>query len=185
MAPVSRQNSYNDPLVSDVHEKDRNARVVRDAMDLSPSVTPVQGLLLASFPLMTGAYAGYRRELRNSKNLVAATTKTANATLPPPSVGPLFFAKAFGYGTILSVGGVSLLTALTFWATGSESTKELIQKCRSWTPRSRRRVEEFFGVPPLEEQWRKDEDVQATANMTENEELEYFRRRYVDNGDDN
>ena len=74
---------------------------------------------------------------------------------------------------------------VTFWATGSESTKELIQKCRSWTPRSRRRVEEFFGVPPLEEQWRKDEDVQATANMTENEELEYFRRRYVDNGDDN
>ena len=107
------------------------------------SFTPGVGLLAASFPLIAGAYIGYRREMthaqssqayleksnrgvfsqlidppnskRNvSKAMKEGTTKQAQVVASEVVMagpGPAFFARALLYGTFLSIGGVSLLSA--------------------------------------------------------------------------
>jgi len=57
----------------------------------------------------------------------------------------------------------------------------MVQCCREWTPRSRKRIELYFGIKSSMQQWEKDEDVIATADMAEDEELEYFQNKYVGN----
>ena len=65
-----------------------------------------------------------------------------------------------------------------FYATGCKSLDELVQSCREWTPRNRRRMEHFFGMDSSQK-WENDEDVVATSNMTEDEEVEYFKQKYA------
>lgn len=182
-------------------------------INLSPSwsFTPGQGLLVASFPLIAGAYLGYRREMKQASIMnstktneithvleqstqrmtTAATTKTTLTKKAPMVVPEMitltspsnagYFARAFLYGSLLSIGGVSLLSSVVFYASGCRSLDEMVQCCREWTPRSRKRIELYFGIKSSMQQWEKDEDVIATADMAEDEELEYFQNKYVGN----
>ena len=184
-------------------------------MPISFQLTPSSGLLFVSFPLLAGAYVGYRREkIRaqspnpyengfvksiSKQNSNVSTTyaskalksgkisPVSNSKLIANHPGPIFFAKALLYGTFLSIGGVSLITAGVFYATDSKSLDDLIQKCRKWTPRRRESIEEFFNITSstsknrCKNKWANDEDVIATKNMTEDEELQYYQKKYVGN----
>jgi len=178
------------------------------------SFTPGLGLLAASFPLIAGAYIGYRRELTHAQSNNAYMENTTKRTisnllsnkntfnsravskshkngikhvpiaskdiiLTGAGPSPAFFARALLYGTLLSIGGVSLLSAGAFYATGCSSLEELVQSCREWTPRNRKRLEGFFGVQDTNIKWEVDEDVVATKHMDENQELEYFTKKYA------
>lgn len=179
------------------------------------SFTPGQGLLLASFPLLAGAYVGYRREMIHAQSnqyhleqqqprgmisklvnvnphkgngnsaTVTATEAAAKefsrvaakemAMVAGP--GPSFYARALIYGSLLSIGGVSLLSAGAFYASGCQSLEELIESCREWAPRNRQKFERFLGIQS--KNWNTDEDVVATAQMTQDEELDYYTNKYV------
>ena len=53
---------------------------------------------------------------------------------------------------------------------------ELIQKCQTWTPRKRKEFENTFGINPKSNQ---HEDVKATKGMTEDEEWEFLKKKYI------
>eukprot|EP00554_Chaetoceros_debilis_P004132 CAMPEP_0194091612 /NCGR_PEP_ID=MMETSP0149-20130528/43725_1 /TAXON_ID=122233 /ORGANISM="Chaetoceros debilis, Strain MM31A-1" /LENGTH=220 /DNA_ID=CAMNT_0038776263 /DNA_START=57 /DNA_END=719 /DNA_ORIENTATION=+ len=84
--------------------------------------------------------------------------------------------KALGLGTMLSIGGVGLISALVIRASGCGDLNEAINTWREWTPRKRREVEDFFGIQPKSMQ---HEDVKATAHMTEDAEWEYIKKKYI------
>ena len=63
-----------------------------------------------------------------------------------------------------------------FKATGSESLDDLIQKCRKWTPNKRKEFEQQFGIKPKSME---HEDVKATKGMTEDEEWEFIKNKYI------
>jgi hypothetical protein len=90
-------------------------------------------------------------------------------------VGRIAF-KALGIGSMLSVGGVGLLTAGIFKVSGCDSLEDMIQTWRVWTPRKRRELEEWLGVDPKSN---KHEDVVATRGMTEGEEWEFIKKKYI------
>jgi hypothetical protein len=80
---------------------------------------------LSSLPMLGGAYVGYRMELSRiavseaadaEKNLVQHTLhgRSSSPLTIRPVNGPLLALKAFGIGTMLSIGGVALLTAGTY-----------------------------------------------------------------------
>lgn len=84
--------------------------------------------------------------------------------------------KALGIGSMLSIGGVGLLTAGVFHWSGCQTLQELIDTWREWTPRKRIELETKFGIQPKSMQ---HEDVVATKGMTEEEEWEYIKRKYI------
>ena len=90
-------------------------------------------------------------------------------------VGRIAF-KALGIGSMLSIGGVGLLTAGIFKVSGCDSLEDMIQTWRVWTPRKRRELEEWLGVDPKSN---KHEDVVATRGMTEGEEWEFIKKKYI------
>jgi hypothetical protein len=84
--------------------------------------------------------------------------------------------RALGVGSLLSVGGFGLLTFAVFKATGSESLDDLITKCRKWTPNKRKQFESSLGIKPKSMQ---HEDVKATKGMSEDEEWEFLKKKYI------
>ena len=90
-------------------------------------------------------------------------------------VGRLAF-KALGLGSMLSIGGVGLLTAGIFRMSGCESLQEMINTWQEWTPRKRKELENYFGIEPKSMQ---HEDVKATKGMTEDQEWEFIKRKYI------
>jgi hypothetical protein len=63
-----------------------------------------------------------------------------------------------------------------FKATGSESLDDLITKCRKWTPNKRKQFESSLGIKPKSMQ---HEDVKATEGMSEDEEWEFLKKKYI------
>ncbi len=63
-----------------------------------------------------------------------------------------------------------------FKATGSESLDDLLTKCRKWTPNKRKQLEQRFGIKPKSME---HEDVKATKGMTEDEEWEFIKKKYI------
>lgn len=84
--------------------------------------------------------------------------------------------KALGIGSMLSIGGVGLLTAGIFQLCGCDNLQDLITTWKEWTPRKRIELEERFGIQPKSMQ---HEDVKATKGMTEEEEWEYLKKKYI------
>jgi len=96
-------------------------------------------------------------------------------TGPIVNAGRLAF-RALGIGSLLSVGGVGLLTAGVFYASGCNTLQELIFSWRRWTPARRREMEQTFGIKPKSME---HEDVKATAHMTEDEEWDFIKKKYI------
>ena len=90
-------------------------------------------------------------------------------------IGRIAF-KALGLGSMLSIGGVGLLTAGIFKLSGCGSLQEMLQTWREWTPRQRKALEDKFGIDPKSMQ---HEDVKATKGMTEDEEWEFIKKKYI------
>jgi len=115
---------------------------------------------------------------------VGATAAKINVSMPTSStatvvqnVNPARVAfKALGIGSLFSVGGFGLLTASVFFFSGCNSLQELISSCRKWTPVKRKELEQKLGIKA---QSIEHEDVKATAHMTEDEEWEYIKRKYI------
>jgi hypothetical protein len=63
-----------------------------------------------------------------------------------------------------------------FKATGSDSLDELIHKCRKWTPKKRKEFEQTLGINPKSMQ---HEDVKATQGMSDDEEWEFLKKKYI------
>jgi len=94
---------------------------------------------------------------------------------PIVNAGRLAF-RALAVGSLLSVGGVGLLTAGVFYASGCNTLQELIFSWRRWTPARRREMEQTFGIKPKSIE---HEDVKATAHMTEDEEWDFIKKKYI------
>ena len=90
-------------------------------------------------------------------------------------IGRIAF-KALGLGSMLSIGGVGLLTAGIFRLSGCGSLQEMIGTWKEWTPRKRREMEGMFGIDPKS---LKHEDCKATKGMTEDEEWEFIKKKYI------
>ena len=98
------------------------------------------------------------------------------------TIEPAFLAiKALSLGTMLSIGGVGLLSAGAFYVSGCRSMQELIDSWKTWTPQMRIKVENFFGISAHARNtcYHQDVDVKAVAGMTEDEEIEYYKRKYI------
>ncbi len=113
----------------------------------------------------------------STKSVRAAAGSAAAASVEQleVNVGRLAF-KALGIGSILSIGGVGLLTAAIFRASGCDNLTEMITTLRDWTPRKRRELEDFLGVEPKSMQ---HEDVIATKTMSEDEEWDFIKKKYI------
>lgn len=168
-------------------------------------VKPIHFITFGSLPLIFGGYAGYRKEINqmNQKNYSPGSissggglinrvlkeefkaTKVASEMTPEAlamelqsmhvNPGRLAFA-ALGIGSLVSIGGVGLITAAVFKASGSDNLQDLLKKWKEWTPRKRKELEDFFGIQPKSLQ---HEDVKATQHMTEEEEWEFIKRKYI------
>jgi hypothetical protein len=80
-------------------------------------VTPAHVLFASSVPLATGAYLGYRHELQQASIQLKAAENAAAAIHPKTGIhpaGPILAARALALGSLLSIGGVGLLSAGAF-----------------------------------------------------------------------
>lgn len=137
---------------------------------LQLSITPTSLMLFSSLPLIGGSYLGYKKQMR----VIANETNPSNMK---------FAFRAFGVGSMLSVGGFGIITAGIFYATNSSSLNEFIQKCQTWAPNNTKTLQAYFGFDVSTksyEKWKNDPDVIATQNMTEDEVLDFYKTKYVD-----
>lgn len=113
----------------------------------------------------------------NAKISVEAASKNLSKDIHSMTFNPARLAfAALGIGSLLSIGGVSMLTVAIFKASGSDNLEDLLNKWKDWTPKKRKQLEEYFGVKPKSLQ---HEDVQATQHMTEDEEWEFIKKKYI------
>ena len=114
----------------------------------------------------------------NATSIVPKPTNNSivNATTPPP----ILAARALVLGSILSITATSLLVSGIFYASGCNSLDELISTWKSWAPNKLHQVENALGITAVGEGRRlaKFEYEQAIKGMTEEEELEYVRKKY-------
>lgn len=114
----------------------------------------------------------------HSNNIIPKPTNNSivNATTPPP----ILAARALVLGSILSITATSLLVSGIFYASGCNSLDELISTWKSWAPNKLHQVENALGITAVGEDRRlaKFEYEQAIKGMTEEEELEYVRKKY-------
>lgn len=119
------------------------------------------------------------KSIRIPRPSSSSTSISSSTAVAVTEVSPAFFARAFLYGTLLSIGGVSFLSAGVFYATGCHSLEELLESCREWTPKTKQRFESMLGVKDSKSQWENDVDVKNTKDMNEDEELEYYTNKYA------
>jgi hypothetical protein len=79
---------------------------------------------------------------------------------------------------MLSVGGVGILSAALFYASGYESVDEAVRSLREWGPKKRREVEGLMGLPEGGVS-ASHPDIVATRGMSEDDELSYIKRKYM------
>jgi len=108
----------------------------------------------------------------NANANITGGTSTSAVKVNP---GILAF-RALGVGSLLSIGGVGLLTFGVFKVLGCNSLQEMILLCETWAPRKRRELENRWGIRPKSLQ---HEDVKATQHMNEEQEWEYLKRKYI------
>ena len=72
---------------------------------------------------------------------------------------------------------------VAFYASGFRSMDEAVTYMHKWGPRKRTQFEKWMGIDMKRNDG--NPDVQATRNMTSDEELEYYRIKYFsDEGND-
>ena len=104
-----------------------------------------------------------------------STTRLVNGISPP-----VLAARALAIGSLISVSGFSLLISGVFYASGCDSTADLISTWRRWAPNklceAENSLENIFGISVGKgRQTAKAKYEQATKGMTEAEELEYIK----------
>jgi len=67
-------------------------------------------------------------------------------------------------------------SAVVFFASGFRTWDEAVTYLHKWGPRKRSQLEHFLGVDVKRNDG--NPDVQATRNMTSDEEIEYYRIKY-------
>jgi len=112
-----------------------------------------------------------------SAEAAAAAAGRAGAAGFNPA-GPFWAARALVIGSMLSIGGVGILSAAIFHASGYESVDEAVRSLREWGPKKRREMERFIGLPEGGTS-ASHPDVIATKGMSEDEELDYVKRKYM------
>lgn len=135
-------------------------------------------------PGFTSSGSGLLKRYANEEKLVKKSSHNASKIVSAVAESaeqihvnvPRVAFKALGIGSLLSVGGFSLLTFGVFKVTESETLDELIEKCRNWAPKKRKELEERFGINPKSMQ---HEDVIATKGLTEDEEWEFLKKKYI------
>ena len=109
-----------------------------------------------------------------SVNTIKSATKKA-AAQESTHVSRVAIA-ALGVGSLLSLCGVTLLSASIIRLTGCHSVNEFLDLCKVWTPRKRQQWEKALGLRPKSMQ---HEDVIRTKGMTEEEEWRYIQKKYI------
>ncbi|KAL3784564.1 hypothetical protein HJC23_010688 [Cyclotella cryptica] len=167
----------------------------------TPWLTPARAFLFSTLPLGIGTYIGYRRALTESvaESLPPCSPlKTIRSirgqSLPPPNTttiqplensptlpqikvnAPLLAVRALAVGSLLSLSATSLLVSCIFYAAEAHSVEELMGKWRRWAPLRLREVERWLGVRV--DRGERMEYEREVRGMSEEEELEYVRRRY-------
>ena len=112
-----------------------------------------------------------------SGGAAATSAGRAGATGFNPA-GPVLAARALLIGSMLSVGGVGILSAALFYASGYESVDEAVRSLREWGPRKRREMERLMGLPEGGVS-ASHPDIIATKGMSEDDELDYVKRKYM------
>ena len=112
-----------------------------------------------------------------SGGTAATSAGRAGATGFNPA-GPVLAARALLIGSMLSVGGVGILSAALFYASGYESVDEAVRSLREWGPRKRREMERLMGLPEGGVS-ASHPDIIATKGMSEDDELDYVKRKYM------
>lgn len=110
-----------------------------------------------------------------NQQLLGSTARAAAAKVKPVSIAT----QALALGSMLSVGGVGLLTAGVFFLSGCSSVRELVDCCKTWTPQMRVKAEGYIGIDSVKNRYANDEDVKAVAGMSEAEEIEFYGRKYI------
>mmetsp|Transcript_14674 Transcript_14674/g.22725 ORF Transcript_14674/g.22725 Transcript_14674/m.22725 type:complete len:182 (-) Transcript_14674:621-1166(-) len=145
-----------------------------------PNFTPRQFLLLTTIPLSLGTYIGYKRALKQ-----VATDKRTVAMERAAAQAPFLASRALLIGTCASVAGVGLLCTGIMHLAGVDSAESLMNEFR--------RVGRTYAAPMLDsmriddEKSRKaqkdlDRDRQLVQEMSEDEEIEFWKKKYF--GDD-
>jgi len=111
------------------------------------------------------------------KGAIGGNGTAGVAAQPVPVVNAAMLGfRALGVGTLFSVGGVGILTAGVFYISGCSTLQELLTTWKTWTPARRRQLEHTLGINPKSMQ---HEDVKATAGMTEDEEWDFIKEKYI------
>lgn len=168
------------------------------------SLTPAHVLAAASLPLCIGTYIGFKRQLKivEKEARAAADGLDKEVSVALTRESKSVARRALGLGTLLSVGSfglfgageywsnkirmfvyrlscvahLSLSFSVAFYASGFQSCDEAVSYLHEWGPRRRSQFENLLGIDAKRNDG--DPDVQATRNMTADEELEYYRTRY-------
>ena len=77
----------------------------------------------------------------------------------------------------MSMSATSLLVSCVFYASDAHSVDDLISKWRRWAPLKLREVERMLGVRVADRRETMEYE-RAVRGMSEEEELEYVRRKY-------
>lgn len=128
--------------------------------------------------LLKRSNGNFRNKKKSSNQIVVKRPERINirdGSKLQIDAGRLAF-KALGIGSLLSVGGMGLITVLVLRVSGCRTLREMIYKCQEWAPRKRKEFEDYFGIEPSTNC---DEDLRVTKNMTEKEEWEYIKKKYI------
>lgn len=140
------------------------------------SITPAHVLAAASIPLGIGTYIGFKRQLKIVEKEARAAHLEEEISVALTRESKSVARRALGLGTMLSVSSFGLFGAVAFYASGFRSFDQAVTYLHKWGPRKRSQLENFLGIDS--KRYDGNEDVQATRNMTSDEELDYYRDKY-------
>ncbi|KAI2510011.1 MatE-like protein [Fragilaria crotonensis] len=134
-------------------------------------IEPAHVFLIAAVPLCLGAYSGFQKQVKEAekeaKELAHRKAVEALGKRPPPLKftvdGRMLAARAFGIGTMLSLGSFAAVE------------HEAFDSSRVWGRKRRADIEGWSGMDFSKD----DPDKIATKGMSEDEEMDYIQRKYL------
>jgi hypothetical protein len=151
------------------------------------SVHPGHLLLFSSVPFCFGAYRGYQMPLeslvqdvlqkRTGGRVKIADIKGAEEDIRR-AVASAVASRALRIASLASVGVFGLFTAGAFYATGCQTMDEAVVATRRWAHQRRNELDSLLGTEGRVDHLHPE--VLATRGMTEDEELAYISKRYLE-----
>ncbi|GAX25867.1 hypothetical protein FisN_6Hh095 [Fistulifera solaris] len=133
---------------------------------LSHYATPGNVLLASSFPFCYRAYRDYHKY---SQMILQAPHSSDN------KLGMMVASRALGIATRGSVGVFALAGSLVFFWNGWSSLSDAVHSTQQWAQSRRQRLLDVFG---FSHRHQNDPDFVATKDMTEEQALDYFTKKY-------